>query len=120
VAANDPVEQEKDVKFTSLLANLVIFHKTLDIAEPLDVLGQVRETCARSSGSSGRPSACSWRTTSAKYSTHKLGITPERLRRPPGRRLQRARRRREGGSGMTDKLARSEKPFAVPGALSRD
>ncbi|MFE0458558.1 Tn3 family transposase [Kitasatospora sp. NPDC058965] len=26
VAANDPVEQEKDVKFTSLLANLVIFH----------------------------------------------------------------------------------------------
>ncbi|MFC4606986.1 Tn3 family transposase [Streptomyces maoxianensis] len=25
VAANDPVEQEKDVKFTSLLANLVIF-----------------------------------------------------------------------------------------------
>ncbi|MGW7210586.1 hypothetical protein [Streptomyces sp. NPDC054837] len=42
MAANDPVEQEKDVKFTSLLANLVIFHNTLDIAEPLDVLGQVR------------------------------------------------------------------------------
>jgi TnpA family transposase len=33
VAANDPVEQEKDVKFTSLLANLVIFHNTLDIAD---------------------------------------------------------------------------------------
>ncbi|WSD74749.1 transposase (plasmid) [Streptomyces sp. NBC_01591] len=33
VAANNPVEQEKDVKFTSLLANLVIFHNTLDIAD---------------------------------------------------------------------------------------
>lgn len=28
VAANDPVEQEKDPKFTSLLANLMIFHDT--------------------------------------------------------------------------------------------
>ncbi|MFC9635082.1 Tn3 family transposase [Streptomyces mirabilis] len=33
VAHNDPVEQEKDVKFTSLLANLLIFHNTLDIAD---------------------------------------------------------------------------------------
>lgn len=33
VAHNDPVEQEKDAKFTSLPANLVILHNTLDIAE---------------------------------------------------------------------------------------
>ncbi|MES9511761.1 Tn3 family transposase [Streptomyces sp. NPDC000609] len=33
VAHNDPVEQEKDVKSTSLLANLLIFHNTLDIAD---------------------------------------------------------------------------------------
>ncbi|MFD7532862.1 Tn3 family transposase [Streptomyces sp. NPDC059849] len=31
IAENDPVEQEKAVKLTSLLANCVIFHTTLDL-----------------------------------------------------------------------------------------
>lgn len=33
IAENDPVEQEKAVKLTSLLANCVIFHTTLDLME---------------------------------------------------------------------------------------
>ncbi|GAA3511458.1 TnpA family transposase [Streptosporangium album] len=33
IADNDPVEQEKTLKFNSLLTNAVIFHNTLDIAE---------------------------------------------------------------------------------------
>ncbi|MFD0277826.1 Tn3 family transposase [Kitasatospora sp. NPDC127111] len=77
VAANDPVEQEKDVKFTSLLANLVIFHNTLDIADV------VREPQAE-----GRPvdpldlaQVSPYLTEHIKrfgeYSTHELGITPD-------------------------------------------
>ncbi|MBV9139992.1 MAG: Tn3 family transposase [Pseudonocardiales bacterium] len=77
VTANDPVEQEKDVKFTSLLANLVIFHNTLDIADvvrelqaegwivdPLD-LAQVSPYLTEHIKRFG------------EYSTHELGITPE-------------------------------------------
>ncbi|MEU0632244.1 Tn3 family transposase, partial [Streptomyces sp. NPDC005989] len=77
VAANDPVEQEKDVKFTSLLANLVIFHNTLDIADvvrdlqaeghpvdPLD-LAQVSPYLTEHIKRFG------------EYSTHELGITPD-------------------------------------------
>ncbi|MCX4660668.1 Tn3 family transposase [Streptomyces uncialis] len=33
IADNDPVEQEKAMKFNALLRNAVIFHNTLDIAE---------------------------------------------------------------------------------------
>ncbi|MFD3310262.1 Tn3 family transposase [Streptomyces sp. NPDC058694] len=33
IAANDPIEQEKVMKFNALLTNAVIFHKALDIAE---------------------------------------------------------------------------------------
>jgi hypothetical protein len=32
-AENDPAEQEKAVKFNSLLANCVIFHTALDMTE---------------------------------------------------------------------------------------
>ncbi|MFE5588014.1 Tn3 family transposase [Kitasatospora sp. NPDC056531] len=77
VAANDPVEQEKDVKFTSLLANLVIFHNTLDIGDvvrelqaegwivdPLD-LAQISPYLTEHIKRFG------------EYSTHELGITPD-------------------------------------------
>ncbi|WUS53556.1 transposase (plasmid) [Streptomyces mirabilis] len=77
MAANDPVEQEKDVKFTSLLANLVIFHNTLDIADvvrqlqaegwivdPLD-LAQISPYLTEHIKRFG------------EYSTHDLGITPD-------------------------------------------
>lgn len=33
IADNDPIEQEKAMKFNSLLTNAVIFHNTLDIAD---------------------------------------------------------------------------------------
>ncbi|MGW3466092.1 Tn3 family transposase, partial [Streptomyces olivaceoviridis] len=33
IADNDPVEQEKAMKFNALLINAVIFHNALDIAE---------------------------------------------------------------------------------------
>ncbi|GHF17477.1 hypothetical protein GCM10014715_85700 [Streptomyces spiralis] len=33
IADNDPVEQEKAMKFNALLTNAVIFHNALDIAE---------------------------------------------------------------------------------------
>ncbi|GHB28694.1 transposase [Streptomyces clavifer] len=77
VAHNDPVEQEKDVKFTSLLANLVIFHNTLDIADvvrqlqaegweidPLD-LAEISPYLTEHINRFG------------VYSTHEIGITPE-------------------------------------------
>lgn len=76
-AHNDPVEQEKDVKFTSLLANLVIFHNTLDIADvvrqlqaegweidPLD-LAQISPYLTEHINRFGA------------YSTHEIGVTPE-------------------------------------------
>jgi hypothetical protein len=105
VAANDPVEQEKDVRYTSLLANLVILHNTLDITDV------VRELQAE-----GRPvdpldlaqvSPCPDRAHQAvrRVLHPRTRHQPRRLRRPPGRRLRRARRRREGGSGMTDRPA---------------
>jgi TnpA family transposase len=37
IAENDPAEQEKTIKFNSLLANCVIFHTALDMT---DVIGQ--------------------------------------------------------------------------------
>ncbi|MGW5098730.1 Tn3 family transposase [Streptomyces nodosus] len=33
IADNDPIEQEKTMKFNALLTNAVIFHNTLDITE---------------------------------------------------------------------------------------
>ena len=33
ITDNDPVEQEKAVKFNALLSNCLIFHNTLDIAQ---------------------------------------------------------------------------------------
>lgn len=77
VTANDPVEQEKDVKFTSLLANLLIFHNTLDIAEAVRQLqaeGQVidpRELAQIS------PYLTEHIMCFGEYSRHELGITPD-------------------------------------------
>ncbi|MGW8355516.1 Tn3 family transposase [Streptomyces wedmorensis] len=33
ITDNDPVEQEKEVKFNALLTSYLIFHNTLDIAQ---------------------------------------------------------------------------------------
>jgi TnpA family transposase len=76
VAANDPDEQEKDVKFTSLLANLVIFHNTLDIAEAVRELqaeGWIIDPLdlARIS-----PYLTEHINRFGTYSTHELGVAP--------------------------------------------
>jgi len=78
VAANDPDEQEKDVKFTSLLlANLVIFHNTLDLADvvrELQAEGWIIDPLdlARIS-----PYLTEHINRFGAYSTHEIGITPE-------------------------------------------
>ncbi|MFI1302370.1 Tn3 family transposase [Streptomyces sioyaensis] len=41
IADNDPVEQEKAMKFNALLTNAVIFHNALDIAEVVRQLLEV-------------------------------------------------------------------------------
>jgi len=46
IADNDPVEQEKAMKFNALLTNAVIFHNALDIAE---IVRQLPEEDGRSS-----------------------------------------------------------------------
>lgn len=77
VAHNDPVEQEKDVKFTSLLANLVIFHNTLDIAHvvrQLQAEGHVIDPLDLALIS---PYLTEHINRFDAYSTHELGITPE-------------------------------------------
>ncbi|MER5846247.1 Tn3 family transposase [Streptomyces sp. NPDC002012] len=77
VAANNPLEQEKDVKFTSLLANLVIFHNTLDIADvvrELQAEGQVVDPLDLAQIS---PYLTEHIERFGEYSTHELGITPD-------------------------------------------
>lgn len=77
VAANDPVEQEKDVKFTSLLANLVIFHNTVDIADvvrKLQTEGWVIDPLDLAQIS---PYLIEHINRFDAYSTHEIGITPE-------------------------------------------
>lgn len=92
VAANNPVEQEKDVKVTSLLANLVIFHNTLDIADvvrELQAEGQVVDPLdlAQDLPLPDRAHQTVRRVLHPRARHH-----PGRLRRPPGHGLQRARR----------------------------
>ncbi|MGW7329927.1 Tn3 family transposase [Streptomyces sp. NPDC054840] len=76
VRANDPVEQEKDVKFASLLANLVIFHNTLDIGDVVSAIYRLR---ARSFGPLDLAQISPYLTEHimrfGEYSTHELGIT---------------------------------------------
>lgn len=47
IAENDPAEQEKSVTFTSLLANLVVFHT------PVDMMAVIRELIAEAGGGPG-------------------------------------------------------------------
>lgn len=77
MTANDPVEQEKDVKFTSLLANLVIFHNTLDIANvvrQLQAEGWVIDPLDLAQIS---PYLTEHIMRFDEYSTHELGITSD-------------------------------------------
>ncbi|MFC9290016.1 Tn3 family transposase [Streptomyces sp. NPDC057052] len=77
VAANDPVEQEKDVKFTSLLANLVIFHSALDIADVVRELQAEGRSVDPLDLAQVSPYLTEHIKRFGEYSTHELGITLE-------------------------------------------
>ncbi|MFB7512990.1 Tn3 family transposase [Streptomyces sp. NPDC056144] len=77
VAANDPAEQEKDVKFTSLLANLVIFHNTLDIADVVRELQAQGRAVDPLDLAQVSPYLTEHIKRFGEYSTHELGITPD-------------------------------------------
>ncbi|GAA3478129.1 Tn3 family transposase [Streptomyces yanii] len=77
IADNDPVEQEKAMKFNALLTNAVIFHNALDIAEIVRQLleeggGIDPEDLAHIS-----PYLTEHINRFGEYSTHELGIQPE-------------------------------------------
>ncbi|MEU7377571.1 Tn3 family transposase [Streptomyces albidoflavus] len=77
VTHNDPVEQEKDVKFTSLLANLVIFHNTLDIADVVRQLQAEGQEIDPLDLAEISPYLTEHINRFGLYSTHEIGITPE-------------------------------------------
>ncbi len=91
VTADDPVEQEKDVKFTSQPANLLSFHNTLDIADvirellaegrPVDPLDLLQ----------GLPLSDRARQAIRRVFHPRTRHHTRRLCRPPGYRLQCAR-----------------------------
>ncbi|WP_461712291.1 Tn3 family transposase [Streptomyces sp. DSM 41013] len=77
IADNDPVEQEKAMKFNALLTNAVVFHNALDIAEIVRQLLEEGweidpEELARIS-----PYLTEHINRFGEYSTHELGIQPE-------------------------------------------
>ncbi|WP_405634012.1 transposase [Streptomyces sp. NBC_01178] len=77
IADNDPIEQEKTMKFNALLTNAVIFHNALDIAE---IVRQVLEE-----GWEIDPEGLAHVSPYlpehihrfGEYSTHELGIQPD-------------------------------------------
>lgn len=77
IADNDPVEQEKAMKFNALLTNAVIFRNALDIAEI------VRQLPQEGWEIDAEDLAHIWRclteriNRSGEYSTHEPGIQPE-------------------------------------------
>jgi hypothetical protein len=77
VAHNDPGEQEKDVKFTSLLANLLIFHNTLDIADVVRQLQAEGEVIDPLDLAQVSPYLTEHVNRFGVYSTHEIGIAPE-------------------------------------------
>ncbi|WP_392674474.1 Tn3 family transposase [Streptomyces sp. LN785] len=73
IADNDPIEQEKTMKFNSLLTNAAIFHNALDIAEPVRrLLDEGWEIEAHIS-----PYLTEHINRFGEYSTHELGVQPE-------------------------------------------
>ncbi|MFJ3921574.1 Tn3 family transposase [Streptomyces sp. NPDC090022] len=77
VAHYDPVEQEKDVKFTSLLANLLIFHNTLDIADAVRQLQAEGEVMDPLDLAQISPYPTEHVNRFGVYSTHGRGSAPE-------------------------------------------
>lgn len=77
IADNDPVEQEKAMKFNALLTNAVIFHNALDIAEIVRQLLEEGWTVDREDLAHISPYLTEHINRFGEYSMHELGITPE-------------------------------------------
>ncbi|MGM9440424.1 Tn3 family transposase [Streptomyces murinus] len=77
IADNDPVEQEKAMKFNALLTNAVIFHNALDIAEIVRQLLEEGWEIDPEDLAQVSPYLTEHIKRFGEYSTHELGIEPE-------------------------------------------
>ncbi|MGW1617015.1 Tn3 family transposase, partial [Streptomyces sp. NPDC002285] len=77
IADNDPVEQEKAMKFNALLTNAVIFHNALDIAEIVRQLLEEGWTIEPEDLAHISPYLTEHINRFGEYSTHELGIQPD-------------------------------------------
>ncbi|MEU0341326.1 Tn3 family transposase [Streptomyces bobili] len=77
IADNDPVEQEKAMKFNALLTNAVIFHNALDIAEIVRQLLEEGWEIDPEDLAQVSPYLTEHIKRFGEYSTHELGIQPE-------------------------------------------
>ncbi|MDH2394071.1 Tn3 family transposase [Streptomyces sp. HNM0663] len=77
IADNDPVEQEKAMKFNALLTNAVIFHNALDIAEIVRQLLEEGWEIDPEDLAHISPYLTEHIKRFGEYSTHELGIQPE-------------------------------------------
>lgn len=77
LADNDPIEQEKTMKFNALLTNAVIFHNALDIAEIVRQLLEEGWEIDPEDLAHISPYLTEHIKRFGEYSTHELGIQPE-------------------------------------------
>ncbi|MFF4867372.1 transposase [Streptomyces sp. NPDC001231] len=77
IADNDPVEQEKAMKFNALLTNAVIFHNALDIAEIVRQLLEEGWQIEPEDLAQISPYLTEHINRFGEYPTHELGIQPE-------------------------------------------
>ncbi|MCA2229412.1 transposase [Nonomuraea sp. NEAU-L178] len=76
-ADNDPIEQEKAMKFNSLLTNCVIFHNTLDIVDVVRQLQAEGWKVESEDLAEVSPYLTEHIMRFGEYSTHELAVTPE-------------------------------------------
>ncbi|QHA09272.1 Tn3 family transposase [Streptomyces broussonetiae] len=77
IADNDPVEQEKAVKFHALLSNCLIFHNTLDIAQAVRGLQAEGWKVEPEDLAEVSPYLTEKIMRFGEYSTHELDLAPE-------------------------------------------
>ncbi|MGW2184021.1 Tn3 family transposase, partial [Streptomyces sp. NPDC001732] len=77
ITDNDPVEQEKAVKFNALLTNCLIFHNTLDIAEAVRELQAEGWKVEPEDLAEVSPYLTEKIMRFGEYSTHELDLAPE-------------------------------------------
>jgi len=77
IADNDPIEQEKAMKFNALLTNAVIFHNALDIAEIVRQLLEEGWEIDPEDLAHISPYLTEHINRFGEYSTHEVGIQPE-------------------------------------------